>query len=225
MHMHRLSFLLVIPVLFGCQSTDMLPEKIRGSGTVKREARDVQPFDKVSVAGAANVEILSGQPASSCELEFDDNLLEHVSTTVEDGELKIKLVGRLSSPNLLKVKLTTPHLSKVTASGSIAAKVENLDEPRMELSMSGASEIECIGKVEKLDIDGSGATKFNCLALAAEAVTINISGGGTADVQAAKSLKVDVSGAANVRYVGSPEIEKNVSGAGSVQPMEPQNQQ
>lgn len=225
MNMQKLSFLLVIPVLFGCQNSNTLPTKIRGSGTVKSETREVQPFDRVSIAGAANVEIVAGQPAATCELKFDDNLLEHVSTLVEDGELKIKFLGALSSPNVLQVKLATPHLSKFTASGSIAGKVVNVDEPRLELGMSGATEIECTGKVETLDIDGSGVSKFNCLALAADAVTIDIAGDGTADVQAAKSLKVDVSGAANIRYVGSPEIEKHVSGTGAVQPMEPQSQQ
>ena len=55
---------------------------------MKRETREVQPFDRVNISGAANFEILSGQPSGSCEVEGDDNLLEHLATTVEGGSVK-----------------------------------------------------------------------------------------------------------------------------------------
>ncbi len=193
---------------------------IRGSGTMKREARDIKPFDRVHVSGGANVEILSGQAATSCEVECDDNLLEHLSTTVEDSELTIRFLKNISSAQPIRVWLSTEHLSKLSASGSVQGKVEGLAESATELSVSGSAKLQCAGQVERLVINASGSATFDCLSLAAEDVVIAISGSGKANVQANRSLKVDVSGSGSVRYLGSPTIEKSISGAGSVVPLE-----
>ena len=193
---------------------------IRGSGTMKREARDVKTFDRVNVSGGANVEILSGQPAASCEVECDDNLLEHLSTTVEGGELTIRFLKSISSTQPIRVWLSTEHLSKISASGSIKGKVAGLDEPTMQLDVSGSAKLKCVGKVEKLVIGASGSADFDCLELAADDVAINISGSVKANVQANRTLKVDVSGSGTVTYLGMPEVEKSISGSGSVKPVE-----
>jgi hypothetical protein len=193
---------------------------IRGSGTMKREARDIQPFDRVNISGGTVVEIMSGQQAASCEVECDDNLLEHLATTVEGGELTIRFVKNISSTEPVRVWLSTEHLTKLLASGSVQGKVEGLDEPSMELDVSGSAKLKCVGKAGKLGIIASGSSDFDCLELASDDVTVNISGSGKANVQANRSLKVDVSGSGAVKYLGMPEIEKNISGAGSVAPFE-----
>lgn len=213
----KLCFVLFSLALGGCQ---YIGPGISGSGTIKREAREVQPFDRVSISGAANFEILSGQPSGSCEVECDDNLLVHLATTVEDGELKIRFVRSVSTSHTLRVWLTTEHLSKISGSGSVAGKVEGLEESFMEVEMSGSAKLQCAGKVTKFEIHGSGSTTFDCLELAADDVVVNISGSGKASVHANRTLKVAISGSGSVMYLGTPEIEKSISGSGSVKPIE-----
>lgn len=198
----------------------MMEQAIRGSGTLKREARDVKTFDRVNVSGGAVVEIMSGQTAASCEVECDDNLLEHLATTVEGGELTIRFLKSISSTQSVRVWLSTEHLSKVTVSGSVQGKVDGLNEPSTEIDVSGSAKLKCTGRVGRLGIKASGSADFDCLELAADDVMINISGSGKANVQANRTLKVDVSGSGTVRYRGMPEIEKTISGAGSVLPIE-----
>jgi hypothetical protein len=187
---------------------------------LKREAREVQPFNRVSISGAADFEILCGKPEGSCEVECDDNLLEHLATTVEGGELKIHFVNKASTTQALRVWLATEHLSKISGSGAVTGRVEGLDESFTELAMSGSGKLKCNGKVAKLEINGSGSTFFNCRELAAEDVVVNISGSGKANVNAKATLKVAISGSGSVQYIGSPEIEKHISGSGSVKPSE-----
>jgi Putative auto-transporter adhesin, head GIN domain len=215
----KLCFVLAGLVLSGCQFKFMEPA-IRGSGTMIREARDVQPFDRVNVSGGAHVEILSGQTGSSCEVECDDNLLEHLATTVEGGELTIRFVRSISSTQAVRIWLSTEHLSQLSASGSVQGTVVGLDEPSTKLDVSGSAKLKCAGKVGKLEISASGSANFDCLELAADDVVISISGSGKANVQALRTLKVNVSGSGNVKYLGTPKIDKSISGSGSVKPFE-----
>jgi Putative auto-transporter adhesin, head GIN domain len=204
-------------LLCGCP---LIGPGIPGSGTIKRETREVQPFNRVSISGAANFEIQCGQPSASCEVECDDNLLEHLATTVEGGELKIHFVKNVSPSQSLRVLLATEHLSKIAGSGSVSGKVEGLDEPFTEINMSGSAKIQCSGKAEKLEIHGSGSTAFECRELAADDVVVNISGSGKASVNADRTLKVAISGSGSVRYLGTPQVEKSISGSGSIKPIE-----
>lgn len=193
---------------------------VRGSGTLKREARDVQPFNRVRFSEGAQVEILSGQPGVSCEVECDDNLLEHLATTVEGGELTVEFLKSISGTQAVRVWLSTEHLSKVSASGSVQGKIEGVDEPSLELDVSGSAKLKCAGKAGKLTIGASGAAEFDCLELVADDVGVNISGSGKAKVQANRTLKVDVSGSGSVKYLGTPQIQRNISGSGSIEPAE-----
>lgn len=213
----KMGLVILSLALGGCQ---FIEPGIPGSGTMKREVRVIEPFDRVSISGAANIEIVSGQSTGSCEVECDDNLLEYLATTVEDGELKIHFLRRISSSKSLQVWLATEHLSKISASGSVAVKVAGLDEPVTELDVSGSAKLQCAGKVERLEIHASGSTAFDCLELAADDVVINLSGSGKASLQANRTLKVAVSGSGSVQYLGTPEIEQNISGIGSVKPIE-----
>ena len=54
--------------------------------------------------------------------------------------------------------------------------------------------------------------------LAANDVSVSISGSGNADVRASGKLTANISGAGNVSYSGNPtSIVKDISGPGSVQ--------
>ncbi len=188
-----------------------------GSGTVLRESRQIAEFDRVSILGSATVEILASQSETKCEVEYDDNLLQYVSTSVEDNHLKITFEKSTTSSHRLRIWLSTPHLSRLSVSGSANGTVENLEEPKFEIDVSGSAKVECKGKVDELTLKASGSATFNCLELIAEDVNVGITGSGSANVQAANRLVVKISGAGKVRYEGSPEVEKSITGAGFVE--------
>lgn len=172
------------------------------------------------LSGSANVEILCGQPAGSCEVECDDNLLEHLTTTVEDGELKIYFAKTVSASKSVQIWLSTEHLSKISVSGSVTGKVQGIDEPSTEFDISGSAKLQCVGKTGNLKMNVSGSADFECLELAADDVVISIAGSGNAKVQAIRTLKVSISGSGSIKYLGTPEIEKSIVGSGSVKPVE-----
>jgi len=206
---------LLASLLSGCQ---FLTPGVRGSGVVVREVRDLAAFDRVSVSGGVNIEILSGQAESSCIVECDNNLLEDLVTTVEDGQLAIQFRRSVTTSQPLRVWLTAEHLSKLSVSGSAHGSIDGLNEPSMEVDVSGSAELLCTGRVDRLVLVASGSATFDCFELAADEVSVNISGSGKANVQANRRLAIVVAGSGDVRYLGSPEIEKQILGSGSVKP-------
>jgi len=106
---------------------------------------------------------MSGQPSGSCEVKCDDNLLEHLATTVEDGELKIHVVKSVSSSQSVRIWLSTEHLSKLSASGSV-----------ISISGSGKANVQA-NRTLKVDVSGSGSVKY----LGTPEIVKNISGSGS----------------------------------------------
>ncbi len=156
---------------------------------------------------------MTGQSPARCEVDFDDNLLELVSTQVVDGELQVHFLRSVSSNQPLRLRLATEHLHQVTISGAAHGVIENLNEPSLAFQVSGSAEIRCSGNAKELTLNASGASKFDCEELIANDVKIKVSGSGDAIVHAVDSLSVNISGSGSVQYLGNPEINKQVSGS------------
>src|SRR5688572_29666659 len=78
--------------------------KVKGSGTVKSETRDVAGFKAIKVRGAVNVEV-SVQKDFSVSVEADDNLLENIKTEINGETLEIYSEGKISTRSKINVKI------------------------------------------------------------------------------------------------------------------------
>lgn len=191
-------------------------EKVRGSGNVVTEKRNVSEFTKVDVGGVFNVEIVAGKEYS-VEVEADDNLLPLISTSVDGGTLEIETEKRFSTRNDLKVRITAPDIERLDLSGASKAVLSNIGNEDLTLDLSGASRLKVSGKTGTLTVDMSGASKIDTGELSAARVVIDGSGASRATVNASEDLTADLSGASKVRYTGSPSnVQKKTSGASSV---------
>ena len=83
--------------------------KIKGSGNIKTEKRDVPDFSNVKAGGAINVEV-SAQKEFSVEVEADDNLLEYIKTEVKGETLKIYTEDRISTRNPIRMRISMPNI-------------------------------------------------------------------------------------------------------------------
>ena len=89
--MFRKTALLAIATMPLCTSCSTgRAETVRGDGDVVSVERSVGEYDAVRVGGAFDVELVDG-PEGELVLRGEENLLEHVVTTVEAGALAIRV--------------------------------------------------------------------------------------------------------------------------------------
>lgn len=213
----------------------------RASNTVISEARAVEAFEAVAVAGSIDVIVRQG-PTHEVVVEANDNLIDRLETVVEGGrqgqtlQIRWQRGTRFSGRATARVTVTVPTLRAVASAGSGDVTVERFQADALSVSMAGSGDIRledfsggelslriagsgdvrASGRADKLALSISGSGDARLAELQAETVTVGIAGSGDALVHAAKSLKVSIAGSGDVRYVGSPEVSSSIAGSGSV---------
>lgn len=220
-------------------------ERIKGSGELGTEVRDVGSFDGISTAGDFKI-IVRQAPTHRVELKIDKNLLPYIETKVVEGgkgrtlEVSTKNGFNLSTRYTPELVLDMPTLRSISLSGSGDVKVgamktgdvsasiagsgnivfDNLSSDKLGLNVSGSGDVTAAGRTGSLKISIAGSGDVKTKALAADEVKVSIAGSGDASVQAVKSLRVSIAGSGDVAYVGSPEISTSVVGGGRVKKLE-----
>jgi hypothetical protein len=207
-------------VLAGCISIEIDGESIGGhgedgSGVLVTEDRTVTSFSKVRISGALRVELDRGPLL--VEVEFDDNLLEKLETTVRGSEIQIRCPD-CSPTSGAVVRLTAPEIDAVEVSGASRLIVSNVDAEALSISISGASKIEIDGEVGQLEIDGSGASAVEAPNLRTDRLDLDMSGASRAEVAVIERVDGDLSGASRLTLTGNddPTINVDTSGGSSV---------
>lgn len=209
----------------------------RGSGHVVSKTYNESGFKDVDISSVMKVYLKQGDQYQ-VRVDAEDNLQDLIEINKEGDKLSFGIKdGKSINPTKdIIIYITAPDFHKLEASGaggyvsqgsiktnellldlSGATKVKlDLNVANIKVDASGASEIVLSGIANGLEVDGSGSTKVKAYDLKSQAVDIDISGAGNADVQAEKTLKVEISGAGNVSYKGNPAITKEINGAGKI---------
>ncbi len=230
------------PFMFGpfITSTDngIVRETVNGSSVVSQAARPVSGFSQVRLEGFGNLIVTQGE-TEGLTIEAEDNLLPHLTSTVQGQELVLgiepgfRLVPHKTITYNLTVKnlvaVDVPGAGNVTihalltdamdvqVSGAGKFTLEGLVTHNFTVNLSGAGSIQAAGKVDNLEVNLSGAGNFEGGDLSANSVIVNLSGLGKATVWVRDSLETNISGLGSVDYYGSPtSITKSNSGLGSV---------
>ena len=191
-------------------------KKIKGSGNVATERRDITDFKAVDVSGVFQVEI-AVQKDFAVEIEADDNLLPLIKTEVRNGILHLETEGRISTENGLKVRISAPDISRIDASGAARVDLSGLQSDELRVDTSGASKINISGETARLFVEVSGASSVDAENLAAKDADISASGASRVSTFVSNDLRAHASGASKIVYSGSPKnIEKSPSGASSI---------
>ncbi|WP_077038407.1 head GIN domain-containing protein, partial [Pelomonas sp. KK5] len=194
-------------------------ERVKGSGDIGSEVRDVGAFDGVSTAG--DFKILIRQAATNrVELKIDKNLLQYIETRVVEGskgrtlELSTRRGVSLSTRNTPELILDMPSLRSISLAGSGDVKVaamktpevsasiagsgnivfDKLDSEKLGVKVSGSGDVTAAGRATTLNVTIAGSGDVKTKALAADEVKVSIAGSGDAAVQAVKSLRVSIAG-------------------------------
>jgi Putative auto-transporter adhesin, head GIN domain len=193
----------------------------------RTEERAVTPFSKLRVENGIDVSLIQGD-RPSLTIEADDSVLKDIVTEVHGGELRISRArnsGFGFSGRDARVQLTFVQLSDIEASGgsdidsrgdiklddlSVSASGGSdvdlaVDAKNLELSLSGGSDLKLRGSASSLTVTASGGSDIGAGELMADRVTLRVSGGSDAHVNAKEAIELDASGGSDVTVSGNPE--------------------
>ncbi len=175
-------------------------------------------FTAVSVSGEAHL-IVDQTGTESLSIEADDNFLPELTSTVEDGVLKLGVKDfsvNLNPTKSIVYHLTAKTLNDIRTAGDVTVNATNLKTDSLGIHVAGAGTVTASGHAGRETIDLVGAGRYTGDDLTSDDATVSITGSGDAIVAAAKTLHVNVTGAGRVEYIGDPVVTQQVIGAGSV---------
>jgi hypothetical protein len=176
---------LAAALLIGISSFGQWPwQKVEGNGNLKKESRPASGYTAISSSGSWDVMVAYGE-SNSIQVEADENLLEYISTKVENGKLSIKTTKNvnLRTKNRITIYVSLTRLTGISLSGSgdIIGEGKFSNDGNTDFSVSGSGSIKMtvnkLGKVE-VGVSGSGNVR---LSGSANSVEARISGSGNAD--------------------------------------------
>lgn len=208
-----------------------------GSLSIKSQTsqeREVKPFSKLEVSGAANV-IYTQSDTLKLTVVADDKEINNVFTTYEDETLVIKAKGSFShnykvyvSGNALR-QITASGASKISTSNILIADSLSIDvsgatdviakikTKTVDVTVSGASEVNLEGQTETLHGRASGASALKSYRLNSRITNITVSGASSAKVFANEKINANATGSSTIKFKGDPkDVSAEASGSSSI---------
>jgi len=215
-------------------------KRVKGNGKVVTEERSVGPYGAISLSGWFDVELVPGREGD-ITITGESNLLEHIITKVDGGNLQLKTEKgyNLSASWGQGVKITVP-VESIDAvnlagsgdingtftirTGSFSARLAGSGDVQLSVSaqevgasLSGSGDMTLSGDAGDLTVSVSGSGDVSAFGLEAESVTVNIAGSADVEVTARQSLKARVSGSGDIQYRGDPKkVDSKSTGSGSI---------
>lgn len=229
--------LLVALLATSCQYTIDLGESVKGSGNVTSEKRNViEDFTNIEVSQGIDL-VITQSDTKTIEVEADDNIIEHIETSISNGVLTIKMDKNIRTKSSRKVKVSIPFIEALSSSsgatitnkGILKSASLDLDassgsEIELELEAedlisesSSGSEINLKGKALKLEIASSSGSETDASELLTNEVKATSSSGSSIEIHPIISLEAKASSGSNIKYSNLPKnIVKNSSSGGSI---------
>jgi hypothetical protein len=205
----------VMSMLFGGAGCGADIATLMGSGTRASEMRQLDPFTRIEIRGAADTDVSVGQP-QSVQIEADDNILPIIESYVSNGTLVITSKGRYRPRTPVLVHIIVPELNGVSVPGSGTVAAKGIKSSDFSIDISGSGNVMVVGSASSVSVGLSGSGNVDARRLTTARGEVRLSGSGNVQVNSTESLKVHLSGSGNVSYEGKPRTEAHVTGSGSV---------
>ena len=234
------SILLIAMILLGTSAHAQWWKRIKGNGNSITQTRQTANYDKVSVSGSFDVQLVRGEEGE-ITLKGEENLLEHIEVYVKNNVLILKVKDNInlsSSWNktitievpvieITGVKLSgsgdistqttlkaTDFNAAVSGSGDISLAIEATN---LYVQISGSGDINLSGSADDLTVKVSGSGDVNAYDVAAQDATVTVSGSADVTLTVKGTLNAKVSGSGDIQYKGNPKkVVSKVSGSGDV---------
>ena len=212
-------------------------EQIKGSGTIKKQSRELTHFTGVSLNLPGSMELRIGT-SENVTLEGDDNILPLIETVIEGGVLKIRPIKRNMNLQMrnLKIVVNAKEVERLSLGGSGSIDADALRGKKLTIDVGGSGSINVKGmEAETIAVSVGGSGNFKSGGGATDSLSVSIGGSGDVDVGQVRSrdasvsvagsgeaivwasndLSVTVAGSGDVNYYGDPRVSRSVVGSGS----------
>src|SRR5262245_31275046 len=117
--MKKLALFSLVILVFASGCREIAGRRVRGSGHITTQSRNVSDFRNVEVGGAIDV-YLKQDSSTSVKIEADDNLLEYVEIQTEGSTLRIHTSRgvNLRPSDKIKVYVSNPSFEDLDAGGA-----------------------------------------------------------------------------------------------------------
>lgn len=205
------------------------------------QVRNVGSFTGIKVSSAIDLLITQGSPSNVVVSADEDKYRDNIKTEVRNGILNIYYETKGFNWNMgnhkIKAYVSFSTLRSLEIDGASDCKINgSIDQPELDIKMSGASSLngnlkinnltfegsgasnaKVTGSANKLNIHVTGASDFKSYDFVAEDCQARASGASDIRITVNKELSVDASGASSINYKGSPAVrELRSTGASSV---------
>ncbi len=192
-------------------------KRIKGSGTLATESRDLKDFNGIHTSGSTDIDITIGE-SFSVEVEADDNLLELLETEVRHGTLYVSFAEgySINSRHNSRLTITMPSLEELDIRGSSDVRAEGLDGEELILSIAGSGDVTLVGEMKIFEVDIRGSGDVDARKLLTKEAHVSIKGSGDVDVAVEDYINARISGSGDITYYGDPRVKKRVHGSGDI---------
>jgi hypothetical protein len=213
-------------------------KSITGSGTISKENRSVtNEFKSIEVSNAIDL-VLEQSEKTEIIVEADDNLIDGISTRIENGILVIdcdynsfidieskKVIVKMPSIEELQASsassITSTNVLKgeeIILKASSASSIKlNLEYDRIKAKASSASTIVLYGLALDLSTEASSGSEIDASDLFSNEVLAKASSGASIKTNPIVNLKAKASSGGSILYTKTPKsIEKRASSGGSI---------
>ena len=189
--------------------------EIKGNGKRELQKRQVAAFTSISTNGAFAIEVTC-QKDLSLEIEGDENVLDFVSTEVDNKILRLDRKQNFSTSEPIRVKISVPNLEGLSVNGAGNINIKGMNNDKFEIDTNGAPTITVSGTTKMVDIAANGAGKVDTQNLHATRAVVDARGVARIELDVSDQLDVDISGPSSVTYTGNPAVNKNIQGPGKL---------
>ena len=197
-------------------------------------------FTCVKVSSGIHVFLSQAENEVVAVSASEDKYRESIKTEITDGVLHIFYKGdkvRYGGNFKMNVYVGYKKLEQIQVSGASNVLIAGiLEQPVLNIQLSGASELKgqvrvtdlniklsgaseakMTGTVKNINIESSGASDVKAYGLIAENCNVKASGASDVNITVTNDVAANASGASNVYYKGSGELKsKQSSGASSI---------
>ncbi len=195
---------------------DDTPRCATVSGTADSRSLKWDGDDEVAIDVPAHVHYRPGS-GDMVQLKGDPQLVAHVK--IEDGKISLDCHGVHGWRND-RVDVTLPGrpFRAFSIAGLADLDLQQLDQPKLEISVAGSSDVTATGKADDVEISIAGRGDVHTKDLAVKKLELNIAGRGDVETAPQDDADISIAGSGDVKLYSEPKhISTSIMGSGNVE--------
>jgi hypothetical protein len=230
----------ILSVLFGLMTSCISSQSfmtVKGVGPSKTKDYNVSNFHGIDVSHGFDVILVQGN-SEGLTLTAQENLIEYITVTVDQGILKIYADKNINATQPLKARITFKDINKLNVSGGGDVSAEtpvnvqkmdigmsgggdvtlNLNTDELECGISGGGDLKVDGNIKNYNLDLTGGGDVTSVINATGIIDCRVSGGGDVKITGkgkTSDARIDISGGGDLTMdLNADKLKCSLSGGG-----------